>query len=92
MARRVLPVRAHSKDAKAAADVGTEAKRWEARDHTTLFAQALTGRLGDESLSLQGGGIELRQAPGFADATVEAKLTGVGALERFIRLFRASSP
>lgn len=87
LVRHVLPVPANSKDAKAAADAGTEAKRWEAREQLTLFAQALIGMLGDEGLSLQGAGSKLRQVPGFSQAMVEAKLTGVGALERFIRLF-----
>ena len=87
LVRHVLPVPANSKDAKAAADAGTEAKRWEARDQLTLFAQALIGMLGSEGLSLQGAGLKLRQVPGFSEAMVEARLPGVGALERFVRLF-----
>ena len=43
--------------------------------------------LGDEGLTLQGAGIKLRPVPGFSEAMTEAKVTGVGALERFIRLF-----
>ena len=85
--RHVLAVPANSKDVRAAADAGTEAKKWAARDHLTLFAQTLIGILGDEGLSLQGAGIKLRQIPGFSEAMTEAKVTGIGALERFIRLF-----
>ena len=53
----------------------------------TVFATALNGILGDEGLTLQGAGIKLRPIPGFSEAMTTAKVTGVGALERFIRLF-----
>ena len=85
--RECLPVPLDSKDAKASADVGSDAKRDTARELLTLFAQALNGMLGDEGLTLQGAGIKLRPVPGFSEAMEEAKVTGVGALERFIRLF-----
>ena len=75
------------KDAKASVDVGSDAKREVARELLTLFAQALNGMLGDEGLTLQGAGIKLRPVPGFSEAMAEAKVTGVGDLERFIRLF-----
>ena len=77
----------NSKDAKASVDVGSDAKRDAARELLTIFATALNGILGDEGLSLQGVGIKMRPLPGFAEAMAEAKVTGVGALERFIRLF-----
>ncbi len=85
--RKCLPVPLNSKDAKASADAGSDAKREVARDLLTVFAQALNGMLGDEGLTLQGAGIKFRPVPGFSEAMAEAKVTGVGALERFIRLF-----
>ena len=85
--RECLPVPLGSKNAKASADVGSDAKRDTAKELLTLFAQALNGMLGDEGLTLQGAGIKLRPVPGFSEAMAEAKVTGVGALERFIRLF-----
>ena len=85
--RDCLPVPSNSKDAKASVDVGSDAKREVARELLTLFAQALIGMLGVEGLTLQGAGIKLRPIPGFSEAMAEAKVTGVGALERFIRLF-----
>ena len=85
--RDCLPVPLNSKDAKASVNVGSDAKREVARELPTVFAQALNGMLGDEGLTLQGAGIKLRPVPGFSEAMAEAKVTGVGALERFIRLF-----
>ncbi len=85
--RHCLPVPLNSKDAKASVDAGSDAKREGAKELLTLFAQALNGMLGDEGLTLQGAGIKFRPVPGFSEAMVEAKPTGVGALERFIRLF-----
>ncbi len=58
-----------------------------AKELLTIFAQALYGMLGDEGLTLQGAGIKFRPVPGFSEAMVEAKVTGIGALERFIKLF-----
>jgi len=51
------------------------------------YAAALGGFLGAGSLTLQGAGTKLRKVPGFNAAMMANKLTGVGALERFIRLF-----
>ena len=54
------------------------------------FADALRGWLGgapDKSLTLQGAGTKLRGLDGFADAMVEQKITGIGALMRFLELF-----
>ena len=50
----------------------------------------LTGMVGEEGLSIQGAGIKLRQLPGFSEKMEEARLTGVGALERLVRLYPAS--
>ncbi len=85
--RHCLPIPSNSKDAKASVDVGSDAKREVARELLTVFAQALNGMLGDEGLTLEGAGIKMRPVPGFSEAMVEAKVTGIGALERFIRLF-----
>jgi len=52
------------------------------------FARALRGFLGDGgSLSLQGAGTKLRIVPGFSDTMQEQKITGNGALQRFLDLF-----
>ena len=87
--RETLPVPSSSKAAKASVDVGGDAKRSAAAELLRDFAQALNGFLGAEGLTLQGAGTKMRQVPGFSDAMTEAKVTGVGALERFIRLFPA---
>ena len=52
-------------------------------DHAT----ALNGFLRSEGLTLQGAGTKLRKVPGFTEAMAAAKITGVGAMERFIKLF-----
>ena len=51
------------------------------------FAVALRGLLGDGAITLQMAGTRLRAIPGFSDAMVAQRLTGVGALQRFIDLF-----
>jgi hypothetical protein len=51
------------------------------------FAQVLNGFLGSGGLTFQGAGIKMRQVPGFGEAMTESKLTGIGAFERFVRLF-----
>jgi hypothetical protein len=88
--RDVLPVKLGSKDVAAAADIGTDAKQREQREKMRPFALALTGMLGDEGLSIQGAGTKLRKLPGFAERMEEARLTGIGALERMVRLYPAS--
>lgn len=85
--RETLPVDSTSKDARAPADLGGEAKQAAARERLTDFARVLNGFLGSEGLTLQGAGKRMRNVPGFSAAMEEAKLTGIGALERFIRLF-----
>jgi hypothetical protein len=88
--RDVLPVKLGSKDVAAAADIGTDAKQREQREKMRPFALALTGMLGDEGLSIQGAGTKLRKLPGFTERMEEARLTGIGALERMVRLYPAS--
>jgi hypothetical protein len=88
--RDVLPVKLGSKDMAAASDIGTDAKQREQREKLRPFALALTGMLGDEGLSIQGAGIKLRKLPGFTERMEEARLTGIGALERLVRLYPAS--
>ena len=51
------------------------------------FATALRGFLGAGSLTLQGAGTKLRAVPGFSEAMVEQKITGIGAFLRFLNLF-----
>ena len=54
------------------------------------FAVALRGWLGpagEESLTLQGAGTKLRGLEGFAEAMAEQRITGIGALMRFLELF-----
>ncbi len=52
------------------------------------FAVAVRGWLaGEESLTLQGAGTKLRGLEGFAEAMVEQRITGIGALMRFLELF-----
>jgi hypothetical protein len=52
------------------------------------FAVALRGWLaGGESLTLQGAGTKLRGIEGFAEAMAQQRITGIGALMRFLELF-----
>ena len=54
------------------------------------FATALRGWLGpggEESLTLQGAGTKLRGLEGFAEVMTEQRITGIGALMRFLELF-----
>jgi hypothetical protein len=88
--RDVLPVKLGSKDVAAASDIGTDAKQREQREKMRPFAVALSGMLGDEGLSIQGAGTKLRKLPGFTERMEEARLTGIGALERLVRLYPAS--
>ena len=85
--RNTLPVPVGSKTAKASVDTGGDAKRAAATEQLRPFAQALNGFLGKGELTIQGAGTKMRGVPGFNDAMTEAKVTGIGALERFIRLF-----
>ena len=85
--RNCLPVPINSKAGKASVDAGSDAKRAAARKRLTVFAVALNGMLGEDGLTMQGAGIKLRPVPGFSATMGEAKVTGVGALKRFIRLF-----
>jgi len=52
------------------------------------FATALRGFLGPTgSLTLQGAGTKLRGIPGFTEAMAQQRITGIGALVRFLALF-----
>jgi hypothetical protein len=88
--RDVLPVKLGSRDLEAAPDLGSDAKQREQRETMRPFALALSGMLGEEGLSIQGAGTKLRKLPGFSEKMEEAKLTGIGALERLVRLYPAS--
>ena len=85
--RETLPVDATSKDAQVPADLRGNAKQFQQRDALTEFATALNGFLGAEGLTLQGVGTKLRKVPGFSEAMTAQKITGVGAMERFLALF-----
>ncbi len=85
--RDTLPVGAASKDTNVPADLRGGAKQLEQRDSLDDFATALNGFLGTEGLTLQGAGIKLRKVPGFSEAMAAAKITGIGAMERFLKLF-----
>ena len=85
--RDTLPVNAQSKATQVPADLKGQAKQFEQRDALNDHATALNGFLGSEGLTLQGAGTKLRKVPGFTEAMAAAKLTGVGAMERFIKLF-----
>ena len=52
--------------------------------YATILRRALTG---GEELTLQAAGTKMRRQAGFSEAMSDAKLTGVGALLDFIRLF-----
>ena len=51
------------------------------------YAVALEGFLGQGTLTTQGAGTKLRAVPGFSEAMQGNKLTGIGALSRFLALF-----
>jgi hypothetical protein len=85
--RDTLPVPSTSKAARASVDVGGDANRSAATERLREFAQALNGFLGADELSIQGAGTKMKQVPGFSAAMAEVKMTGIGALERFVRLF-----
>ena len=85
--RETLPVHAESKDTQVPADLRGQAKQLQQRDALDEFATALTGFLGAEGLTLQGVGTKLRKVPGFSEAMTAQKITGIGAMERFLALF-----
>ena len=85
--RDTLPVPAGSTDLQAPDDLRGRAKDAERRRTLERFASALERLLGRESLTLQGAGTKLRRTPGFSTAMQEQRVTGIGALERFIRLY-----
>jgi hypothetical protein len=85
--RETLPVNAASSNTQVPADLRGQAKQFEQRDALAEFATALTGFLGAEGLTLQGVGTKLRKVPGFSEAMAAQRITGNGAMERFLALF-----
>ena len=58
------------------------------QDALRPFAAALSGFLGHGGkLTLQGAGIKLRHIANFAETMVAQKITGIGSLMRFRKLF-----
>lgn len=85
--RNVLPVARGSKRVATVASLG-DGKAVEQREAMLPFAQALVAMIGPrETISLQSVGLKMRRLPGFSVRMREAKITGIGALERFVRLF-----
>jgi hypothetical protein len=85
--RETLPVDVASSAAQAPADLRGQARQFQQRDALSEFSTALTGFLGAAGLTLQGVGTKLRKVPGFNEAMAEQKITGNGAMERFLALF-----
>ena len=85
--RETLPVDAASSAAQVPVDLRGQARQPQQRAALTEFATALTGFLGAEGLTLQGVGTKLRKVPGFSEAMAAQKITGNGAMERFLALF-----
>ena len=85
--RETLPVDAASSATQVPADLRGQARQPQQRAALTEFATALTGFLGAEGLTLQGVGTKLRKVPGFSEAMAAQKITGNGAMERFLTLF-----
>ena len=88
--RNVLPVPLGPSDVKIPRELkaGRPIRDEEAKQALRLFAVALRGFLGpDGSLTLQGAGTKLRSIPGFSEAMDAQRITGIGALQRFLDLF-----
>ena len=87
--RDVLPVPLGSEDVSVPRELkaGRPIRDTGAREALRPFATALAGFLGGGKMTLQGAGIKLRQIPNFAETMVAQKITGIGSLLRFIRLF-----
>jgi len=88
--RDALPVPRGSQDVQVPRELkgGRPIRDEGARAALRPFATALRGFLGPTgSLSLQGAGTKLRGVPGFAEALAEQRITGIGALVRFLALF-----
>ena len=85
----VLPVPLGSSDVKIPRELkgGRPIRGQAAKAALYPFATALRGILGPGSLTLQGAGTKLRAIPGFSEAMTEQKITGIGALQRFLELF-----
>ena len=88
--RDALPVPRGSQDVQVPRELkgGRPIRDEGARAALRPFATALRGFLGPTgSLTLQGAGTKLRGVPGFAEAMAQQRITGIGALVRFLALF-----
>ena len=89
--RDVLPVSLGSGDVSVPRELkaGRPIRDAGSREALRPFAAALAGFLGHGGgkMTLQGAGIKLRQIPTFAEMMTAQKITGIGSLLRFIRLF-----
>ena len=88
--KNVLPVPLGSGDVKMLRELkgGRPFRDEAAKNALRPFATALRSLVGpDGSLRLQGAGTKLRGIPGFAEAMEEQRITGIGALQRFLDLF-----
>ena len=82
-----LPVDKNSKTIVIPAHTQGFGREEEQQDMLHEYATALEGFIGDEGIPLQVAGSKLRALPGFSATMAEAEITGIGALQRFIRLF-----
>ena len=87
--QRILPVPLGSSDVKIPRELkpGRPIRDVGAKAALYQFATALRGIIGPGSLSLQAAGTKLRAIPGFSEAMTEHKITGIGALQRFLEMF-----
>ena len=88
--RNVLPVPLGSEDVSVPRELqaGRPIRDPGAREALRPSAVALQGFLGPTGkLTLQGAGTKLRQIPHFAETMTAQKITGIGSLLRFIKLF-----
>jgi hypothetical protein len=87
--RDVLPVPVGSVDVQVPRELrgGRPTRDGDAKAALQPFATALRGMLGGGSITLQMTGTRLRAIPGFSDAMAAQRLTGIGALKRFLDLF-----
>jgi hypothetical protein len=87
--REVLPVPLGSEDVSVPRELeaGRPIRDAGSREALRPFATALAGFLGGGKMTLQGAGVKLRQIPNFAETMVAQKITGIGSLMRFLKLF-----
>ncbi len=87
--RDVLPVPVASTDVQVPRELkgGRPIRDEGAKAALRPFATALRGLLGAGPITLQMAGTRLRAIPGFPEAMAAQRLTGIGALRRFLDLF-----